>query len=273
MTQQYIAMVQLPESSFHPTIIITIMTFCLGMKLDSGLLAIADTRITSGTEFITARKLTLHQHNQHSLFLMTSGLRSVRDKAVTYFEEVLEEQAGQFDKLYKAVNAFSFQVRRVAQEDGEALRNANIWFNLYAIVGGQLENDKEHKLYMIYPEGNWIESTPASPYYVIGETGYGKPILDRALHHTDSLPWALKVGFLAFDATRTSATDVGFPLDMVVYHKDTYRMTESRFNREDFNEASKWWQEWIRRGLNEIPAVWFDSIYSRLEDGSFEEKF
>ena len=70
------------------------MTFCLGMKLDSGLLAIADTRITSGTEFITARKLTIHQHNQHSLFLMTSGLRSVRDKAVTYFEEVLEEQVG-----------------------------------------------------------------------------------------------------------------------------------------------------------------------------------
>jgi len=75
--------------------------------LDSGLLAIADTRIISGTEFITARKLTIHEQNQHSLFLMTSGLRSVRDKAITYFEEVLEEQVGTYDKLYKAVNAFA----------------------------------------------------------------------------------------------------------------------------------------------------------------------
>ena len=117
------------------------MTFCLGIKLDSGLLAIADTRITSGTEFITARKLTIHEQNQHSLFLMTSGLRSVRDKEITYFEEVLEEQVGKYDKLYKAVNAFAAQVRRVAAEDGEALRNANIWLNLHAVVGGQLEND------------------------------------------------------------------------------------------------------------------------------------
>ena len=157
------------------------MTFCLGIKLDSGLLAIADTRITSGTEFITARKLTIHEQNQHSLFLMTSGLRSARDKAITYFEEALEEQVSKYDKLYKAANAFAIQVRRVAAEDGEALRNANIWLNLHAVVGGQLENDKEHKLYMIYPEGNWIESTPSSPYYIIGESGYGKPVLDRGL--------------------------------------------------------------------------------------------
>ncbi len=238
------------------------MTFCLGMKLDSGLLAIADTRITSGTEFITARKVTIHDHDQHSLFLMTSGLRSVRDKAITYFEEVLEEQLTKFDKLYKAVNAFAVQVRRVAAEDGQALRNANIWFNLYAIVGGQLENDKEHKLYLIYPEGNWIEAAPASPYYIIGETGYGKPILDRALRYADSLLWALKVGYLAFDATRTSTIDVGFPLDIVVYHRDAYRMTQHRFMEEDFREISIWWQDWLRRGLVEMPANWFDSIFS-----------
>jgi putative proteasome-type protease len=246
------------------------MTFCLGIKLDSGLLAIADTRITSGNEFITARKLTIHEQNQHSLFLMTSGLRSVRDKAVTYFEEVLEEQVGKFDKLYKAVNAFAVQVRRVVAEDGEALRNANIWLNLYALVGGQLENDKEHKLYMIYPEGNWIESTPSSPYYIIGGSSYGKPILDRTLSHTDSLLQALKVGYLAFDASRASTTDVNFPLDIVIYQKNSYRMTQCRFTEEDFREISRWWQDWIRRGLVDIPVVWFDSLFSKLEAGDKE---
>lgn len=241
------------------------MTFCLGVKLETGLLAIADTRITSGTEFITARKLTLHESENHSLFLMTSGLRSVRDKAVTYFEEVLEEQDVKYDKLYKAVNAFSGQVRRVAREDGQALRNSNIWFNLHALVGGQLEHDKEHKLYLIYPEGNWVESAVSSPYYIIGETGYGKPILDRALHYTDSLSWALRVGYLSFDATRTSTTDVGFPLDIVLYRKDSYRMSEHRFSEEDFRDISQWWQDWIRRGVSEMPAGWLDPILARLQ--------
>lgn len=240
------------------------MTFCLGIKLESGLLAIADTRITSGTEYITARKVTVHQSNKHSLFLMTSGLRSVRDKAVTYFEEVLEQQDTHFDKLYKAVNAFAGQVRRVAEEDGQALRNANIWFNLYALVGGQLENDKEHKLYMIYPEGNWVEAAESSPYYIIGATGYGKPILDRALRYSDPLDWALKVGYLSFDATRTSATDVAFPLDIVLYPRDSYRMAEHRYTEEDFREIADWWQEWIRRGVAEMPANWLEQIFSRL---------
>lgn len=241
------------------------MTFCLGIKLESGLLAIADTRITSGTEFITSRKVTIHQSNKHSLFLMTSGLRSVRDKAVTYFEEVLEQQDTRFDKLYEAVNAFSEQVRRVAMEDGPALRNSNIWFNLYALVGGQLEKDKEHKLYMIYPEGNWVETATSSPYYIIGETGYGKPILDRALRYTDSLSWALKVGYLSFDATRTSATDVAFPLDIVLYRRDSYQMSEHRFTEEDFREISQWWQDWIRRGVAEMPASWLDQLFARLQ--------
>ena len=249
------------------------MTFCLGIKLDSGLLAIADTRITSGTEFITARKLTIHEQNQHSLFLMTSGLRSVRDKAVTYFEEVLEEQENKYDKLYKAVNAFAVQVRRVAEEDGVALRNANIWLNLHAVVGGQLENDKEHKLYMIYPEGNWIESTPSSPYYIIGESGYGKPVLDRGLSHTDSLLQALKVGYLAFDATRTSATDVGFSLDIAVYHKHSYRMTQCRLSEEDFREISIWWNDWIRRDQVEIPTNLFDTLFSKLDAGDNKSSF
>ena len=87
------------------------MTFCLGMKVKDGLVGIADTRVTTGSERITARKVTIHEHGRHSMFFMTSGLRSLRDKALTYFEEALEEGEQTFDKLYKAVNAFAEQVR------------------------------------------------------------------------------------------------------------------------------------------------------------------
>ena len=128
------------------------MTFCLAMKVESGLVGIADTRVTTGSEHITARKVSIHQHGRHSMFLMTSGLRSARDKALTYFEETIEQNDEAFDKLYKAVNAFAQQVRRVAEEDKDALEESGLRFNLYAIVGGQLENDSEHKLYLLYPK-------------------------------------------------------------------------------------------------------------------------
>ncbi|MCY7360232.1 MAG: peptidase, partial [Rudanella sp.] len=133
------------------------MTYCLGIKVRSGLVAIADTRLTSGTEVSSNRKITVHEVENHSLFVMTSGLRSVRDKAITYFREVLSEQDRSFNKLYKAVNAFGEQVKRVAKEDKESILASGLSFNLNAIVGGQLEDDDEHKLYQLYPEGNWVE--------------------------------------------------------------------------------------------------------------------
>src|SRR5258708_31170266 len=110
------------------------MTFCLAAKVHDGLVGIADTRLTTGSECITARKVSVHTHGQHSLFLMTSGLRSVRDKVVTYFEDVLESDDSSFDRLYKAVNALALQVRRVAAEDKEALEASNLNFTLHPLI-------------------------------------------------------------------------------------------------------------------------------------------
>ncbi len=82
------------------------MTYCLGIKVRGGLVAIADGRITSGSETTTAKKVSIHKSGKKNLFIMTSGLRSIRDKAVTYFEELLESEDFAFDKMYKAANAF-----------------------------------------------------------------------------------------------------------------------------------------------------------------------
>lgn len=240
------------------------MTFCLAMKVQDGLVGIADTRVTSGTERITARKVTIHERPNHALFLMTSGLRSVRDKAVTYFEELIAERDEAFDKLYKAVNAFAEQVRRVASEDREALQQSGLDFNLAALVGGQLERDPEPKLYLLYPQGNWVEVAKGTPYFAIGEHGYGKPLLDRALRYDTSMTDALKIGYLAFDATRTSATDVDFPLDVVLYERGTYTMVEHRYERSDLQHVSDWWQDRVREAMDQCPAEWVDLVFDKL---------
>lgn len=240
------------------------MTFCVAMNIKDGLLGMADTRITTGAERITARKVSIHQHGKHSMFLMTSGLRSVRDKALTYFEEVLESNDAAFEKLYQAVNAFGEQVRRVAHEDKASLTDAGMNYNLHAIVGGQLERDKEHKLYLIYPPGNWVEVSQGTPYYIIGESSYGKPLLDRALHYESTLEQAIKLGYLAFDATRTSATDVDFPLDVVLYRQGTYHMIEHRYERNDLLHISEWWQKRMVECVDELPNGWSDAVLGKL---------
>src|SRR6202008_477322 len=97
------------------------MTFCLGMRVHDGIVGIADTRVTSGSECITARKVSIYQGDGWSMFLMTAGLRSVRDKAITYFDEIMEgqDQPGE-TKLFKMSNLFAQQIRRVAAEDQES---------------------------------------------------------------------------------------------------------------------------------------------------------
>ncbi|MFI5323508.1 MAG: peptidase [Thermodesulfobacteriota bacterium] len=244
------------------------MTFCVGMRVRKGLVGIADTLVTSGSESITARKVTIHQYGRHSLFLMTSGLRSVRDKALTYFNEIMEQDDSTFDKLYKAVNAFAAQVRRVADEDKKALEEAGLHFDLFSIIGGQLENDREHKLYMLYPQGNWVEVGQGTPYYLIGESSYGKPIMDRALSYELNMETALKIGYLAFDATRTSATDVDFPIDVVLYRADSYEIVERRYERAELIQISDWWQKRLREAIRELPHDWVMAAFSKLGDGT-----
>jgi putative proteasome-type protease len=240
------------------------MTYCLAIKLKTGIVGLADTRLTSGNEFSTARKVTVHQRDRHSLFIMTSGLRSVRDKAITYFNETIEDGTANFDKMYKAVNAIAAQVRSVAREDKAALSESGLFFNLYAIIGGQLENDHEPKLYLLYPEGNWVEVGQSSPYFIIGNYGYGKPVLVRSLTYESSIEFALKTGFLSFDATRLSCNDVGYPIDVLIYENDSFNILEHRFEEHDLIDISKEWNKGVTESINRMPDDWMQPILTKV---------
>ncbi len=243
------------------------MTFCLGIRVKDGLIALADTRITSGNETTTSKKISLHSSEHGSLFLMTSGLRSIRDKAVTYFEEVLEEEGDSYNKMYKVVNAFGIQLRRVAAEDKAALSASGLSFNLFTIVGGKLDHDKEHKLYLLYPEGNWIEIGRTTPFTIIGNSGYGHPILNRTLTYESTLRFALKTGFLSFDSTRVSANDVGFPIDIVIYKKETGEIIERRYEESDMKDISAIWGNKLSDIIKEIPEDWIDNLNKVTNNG------
>ena len=238
------------------------MTFCLGIKVKTGFIGIADTRITSGNETTRAKKVYTVNKEKHSLFIMTSGLRSVRDKAITYFKEIIDEENESFNKLYKAVNAFAAQVKRAANEDKESLKEAGLWFNLFAIVGGQLRDDDEHKIYLLYPEGNWIEVTEGSPFVIIGNNGYGKPILNRVVRYTSSMEFALKAGFLSFDSTRVSSNDVDYPIDVVYYPKDSFHIIEKRYTKSELQMISQSWRKQLSESVNNVPDDWMQKLFT-----------
>lgn len=237
------------------------MTYCLGIKTRTGFVGLADTRITSGSSTGQAKKVYTSNADNQSYFIMTSGLRSVRDKAMTYFQETLENRKEPFNKLYKVVNAFSDEVKRVAREDKKSLREGGLSFNLFSIIGGQLVDDDEHKIYLLYPEGNWVEVAEGSPFVIVGNNGYGKPILDRAVNYDSSLTFALKAGFLSFDATRISANDVDFPIDVLHYEKDSFHIVEKRYEQKELTDISQRWNEGMSELIRSLDDNWMDKLH------------
>jgi len=235
------------------------MTYCLGIKVKEGLVAIADTRITSGTDTTTKKKIFVEQKDKYSLFIMTSGLRSVRDKAILYFKELVAQE--EHNKLYKAVNAFGEQVKRVAAEDKASLEKAGFKFDLNTIIGGQLKDDEEHKLFLLYPEGNWVELGQGAPYVIIGNSGHGKAILNRTLKEETSMKIALKTGFLSFDSTRVSSNNVDFPIDVVLYNKDSFSLVEHRYEKADLENISIQWAAQLKAALENIPEDWLEVAF------------
>ncbi len=238
------------------------MTYCLGIKVKAGLVAIADTRITSGTDTTIKKKLFVEQRENYSLFIMTSGLRSVRDKAIVYFKELVEME--EHNKLYKAVNAFGEQVKRVADEDKNTLERAGFKFDLNTIIGGQLKDDEEHKLFLLYPEGNWVELGQGAPFVVIGNSGHGKAILNRTVTEDSSMRQALKSGFLSFDSTRVSSNNVDFPIDVILYKRDSFMIAEHRYEKKDLEPISSQWALELKNALDNIPDDWMDFPFDKL---------
>jgi putative proteasome-type protease len=156
----------------------------------------------------------------------------------------------------------------VAAEDKESLEESGFTFNVHALIGGQLAGDRHHRLYLIYPQGNWVEVGEGTPYHIIGASGYGKPVLDRTLKYDDTLRFALKVGCLAFDSTRISAADVNFPIDVLIYVRDSYQTVMHRYDKSDLLEISDWWQDRLRKSVRELSLSWIEPLLEKLPDPS-----
>lgn len=204
------------------------MTYCLGIKLDAGLVFLSDSRTNAGLDQVgTFRKMIVYERPGDRLMVMLSaGNLSVTQTVRERLQ--LESIPGPDGKpmtiwnatsMFDAARVLGSAVRRVRAEDGPSLSAAGLDFNASMIIGGQIAGEAM-RLFLVYAEGNFIEATRETCFFQIGESKYGKPILDRVLEPATSLDEAAKCALVSMDSTLKSNLTVGLPLDLLVYRRN-----------------------------------------------------
>ncbi len=238
------------------------MTFCIGIRVNAGVVALSDTRVLRGNEMSTKSKLSMLRDGGGEAVLMTSGLRSIRDKVVARLEDELRTAETPHQRLHELATAYGRVLRTVRTEDEEALQAGGLEFDSHAILAGRFADDDQPVLAHIYPEGNWVEATDDSPYVIVGRTSSGKPILDRLLTVDAPLDQALALAYVAFDATRASASDVDFPVDVAVLERGGGHFVSRRYSSEELGIVHDAWLTGLRAALDALPTDWSDLLLS-----------
>ena len=206
------------------------MTYCVGLLLDTGLVMLSDSRTNAGVDQInTFRKMTTFQlANDRVLVLMSAGNLAISQAVVNLLQETPEGSDAR-PPIYHASNMFNAArvvgdaLREIHERDGESLREQGHEFNGTFILGGQIKGE-EPRLFHVYSAGNFIESSPDTPYFQIGESKYGKPIIDRVISRSSSLAQAAKCALVSMDSTIRSNLSVGPPLDLAIIRRDEFRL-------------------------------------------------
>ena len=242
------------------------MTYCLGIVTNDGLVLASDSRTNAGFDQVnTTRKMfRFEQPGERVFFLLNSGSLSISQSVMTLLRDDFEQGRGlaSVKSLYEAARIVGECVRRVSDTDRASLERDNFSFNVHLLLGGQVRGE-EPGLYLIYPQGNPLQATDDSPYLQLGECKYGRPILDRGIEKSTTLEVAAKYALLSMDATIRSNVTVGPPIDLLLYEKDSLKVTRYRRLRyadADLNFIHAAWEQSLRRAVEQLPEIHFDQL-------------
>ncbi len=208
------------------------MTYCCAIKLNAGLVFLSDSRTNAGLDQIsTFRKMIVYEKaGERFMVLLSAGNLSIAQsvREILQVEQLKETPDAPATTIWNAKSMFDATrvlgaaVRHVYERDGAALKAAGVDFNVSLIFGGQIAGEGM-RLFQVYSAGNFIEATAESQYFQIGESKYGKPVLDRVITPDTPLDEAAKCALVSMDSTLKSNLSVGLPLDLVVYEAGTLR--------------------------------------------------
>lgn len=240
------------------------MTYCVGLRLNNGIVFMSDTRTNAGVDnFSTTKKMfSWNVPGERSITLMTAGNLATTQSVISLLEErskapsernptILEQPT-----MFQVARLVGATLTEVINGGGPGGQTGSSRFTASIIVGGQV-GDGEPTLFLIYPEGNFIEITDDAPFFQIGEAKYGKPILVRAYEPDMSFADAIKLMLVSFDSTIKANLSVGLPIDVQVYEKDSLTLEESiRIEKDDdyFQAISQGWGDALRSALAQLPS-------------------
>jgi putative proteasome-type protease len=251
------------------------MTYCCAVKLNAGLVFLSDSRTNAGLDQIsTFRKMIVYEKpGERFMCLLSAGNLSISQsvREILQVEQLKDPETDETITIWNARSMFDAArvlgaaVRHVYERDGESLQRAGVDFNVSMIFGGQVAGEGM-RLFQVYSAGNFIEATAETPFFQIGESKYGKPVLDRVITPDTPLDEAAKCVLVSMDSTLKSNLSVGLPLDLVVYEAD--RLQTDRIICIDEDNA---YFRMIRAAWGQKLREVFDSIEHPTWDGGHTE--
>lgn len=201
------------------------MTYCVAMRLNAGLVFLSDSRTNAGVDHVgTFRKMSVFENpGDRVMVLLTAGNLSISQsvrQAIADYQQADGASLWTASSMYEAAQIVGNAIRAAHQRDAKALEQFGIDFNLSMIFGGQIRGER-CRLFQMYSAGNFIESHDENLYFQIGESKYGKPIIDRVVSPSTPLDEAAKCALISMDSTLRSNISVGLPLDLLVYDTDS----------------------------------------------------
>ena len=245
------------------------MTYCVGLMLDQGLVFMSDTRTNAGLDNIsTFSKMThLDVPGERFMTLMSAGNLATTQALVSLLNERTKSPKNrtpdllQAPSMFQAARMVASTLREVIANQSEDGQRADSAFHATLIFGGQIA-DSPPKLFLIYPEGNFIEASPDTPFFQIGEIKYGRPILVRAFDPKMSFEEAMKLLLVSFDSTMKANLTVSAPLDFMCYTTDSFKHgPNGRFDGEDpaIRRISEGWGDALKTALDSLENVSLDA--------------
>lgn len=240
------------------------MTYCVGLYLNRGLVFMSDTRTNAGVDnFSTTKKMfSWDVPGDRAITIMTAGNLATTQALISILEErskVVSERKPsilELPTMFEVARLVGATLKEVINGGGVDGQNATSAFKASVIVGGQIKNGVP-TLFLVYPEGNFIEVTEDTPFFQIGETKYGKPIIVRAYDPEMSFEEAIKLLLVSFDSTIKANLSVGLPLDVQLYEEGSFALdTQPRITAQDpyFQLISTSWGEALRNALTLLPS-------------------
>ncbi|MEM9063425.1 MAG: peptidase [Pseudomonadota bacterium] len=243
------------------------MTYCVALKIDAGLVMLADTRTNAGVDNISTyrKSFTWEVPGERAICLMTAGNLSITQGILTRLCEAIKRaEAGEnvetilnAPSMYRVAQIVGDLMRKMQDEHRIALMNQGVGADATVMVCGQRAGGA-HRVYMVYSPGNFIEATPDTPFFQIGENKYGKPILDRVISLRTPMNEALKAVFLSMDATIKSNVSVDLPLDLAVIPAGSHRFSVIRrieATDHDWQAISTGWSDALKSAFALMPEI------------------